>query len=80
MRSSRRSSQFLGTVRYLSILFRTSGYPSTRSTTPVDLQKCLEANSMALCFVLKSAPPTIGKMTSKHPYPNAGQRTENVEA
>jgi NAD(P)-dependent dehydrogenase (short-subunit alcohol dehydrogenase family) len=48
------------------------GPPSLDATTPSDLQKCFEANSMAPFFALKYAPPAMGKlMLRKGDYPNA---------
>lgn len=48
------------------------GPPSLEATTPSDLQKCFEANSMAPFFALKYAPPAMEKlMTRKGDYPNA---------
>lgn len=48
------------------------GPPSIDATTPNDLQKCFEANSMAPFFALKYAPPAMGKlMLEKGNYPNA---------
>ena len=40
-------------------------------TTPSDLQKCFEANSLAPFFALKYAPAAMGKLASKGNYPNA---------
>lgn len=50
------------------------GPPSLEATTPADLQKCFEANSMAPFFALKYAPPAMAKMTSKKEYPNAAPK------
>lgn len=50
------------------------GPSSLEATTPADLQKCFEANSMAPFFALKYAPPAMGKMTSKQNYPNAAPK------
>ncbi|KAL9601389.1 MAG: hypothetical protein Q9219_002565 [cf. Caloplaca sp. 3 TL-2023] len=47
------------------------GPPSITDTTPLDLQKCLEANSYAPFFALKYAPPAMGKLCEKRNYPNA---------
>lgn len=47
------------------------GPPSIDVTTPTDLQKCFEANSLAPFFALKYAPPAMGKLTAKGHYPNA---------
>lgn len=38
------------------------GPPSIGMTTPADLQKCFEANSLAPFFALKYAPPAMGKV------------------
>ncbi|PMD41537.1 NAD(P)-binding protein [Hyaloscypha variabilis F] len=58
------------------------GPPSLDATTPSDLQKCFEANSMAPFFALKYAPPAMGKlMLRKGDYPNAevkGQRYGSI--
>ena len=50
------------------------GPPSIEATTPADLQKCFEANSLAPFFALKYAPPAMGKLTSKGHYPNAAEK------
>jgi len=50
------------------------GPPSLEATTPADLQKCFEANSMAPFFALKYAPPAMAKTTPKQPYPNAAPK------
>jgi NAD(P)-dependent dehydrogenase (short-subunit alcohol dehydrogenase family) len=47
------------------------GPPSLEATTPADLQKCFEANSMAPFFALKYAPPAMSKLTEKGNYTNA---------
>lgn len=52
------------------------GPPSLEATTPADLQKCFEANSMAPFFALKYAPPAMAKMTPKQPYPNAAPKDQ----
>ncbi|KAG9245116.1 hypothetical protein BJ878DRAFT_503019 [Calycina marina] len=52
------------------------GPPSIDATTPADLQKCFEANSMAPFFALKYASPAMGKMTSKQSYPNAAPKDQ----
>src|SRR6185369_3584893 len=52
------------------------GPPSLEATTPSDLQKCFEANSMAPFFALKYAPPAMGKMTTKRNYPNAAPKDQ----
>lgn len=45
-------------------------------TTPADLQKCFEANSLAPFFALKYAPAAMGKMASKGNYPNAAPKDQ----
>ena len=50
------------------------GPPSIDATTPADLQKCFEANSLAPFFALKYAPPAMGKLTPKGHYPNAAAK------
>jgi len=50
------------------------GPPSVQDTTPADLRKCFEANSMAPFFALKYAPPAMAKTTSKGNYPNAAPK------
>lgn len=50
------------------------GPPSIDATTPDDLQKCFEANSLAPFFALKYAPPAMGKLTPKGQYPNAAPK------
>jgi len=52
------------------------GPPSLEATTPADLQKCFEANSMAPFFALKYGPPAMGKMTTKQAYPNAAPKDQ----
>lgn len=52
------------------------GPPSIDATTPADLQKCFEANSMAPFFALKYAPPAMAKTTSKGNYPNAAPKDQ----
>ena len=47
------------------------GPASIEATTPSDLQKCFETNSMAPFFALKYAPHAMEKTTSKGNYPNA---------
>ncbi|KAE8446418.1 hypothetical protein EG329_012023 [Mollisiaceae sp. DMI_Dod_QoI] len=53
------------------------GPPSIEATTPADLQKCFEANSMAPFFALKYAPPAMAKLCSKQGYPNAAPKDQN---
>ena len=50
------------------------GPPSLEATTPADLQKCFEANSMAPFFALKYGPPAMAKTTPKQAYPNAAPK------
>lgn len=50
------------------------GPPSINSTTPADLYKTFEANSMAPFFALKYAPPAMAKTTPKGNYPNAAPK------
>jgi NAD(P)-dependent dehydrogenase (short-subunit alcohol dehydrogenase family) len=50
------------------------GPPTIEATTPSDLQKCFEANSMAPFFALKYAPPAMAKTTPKGNYPNAAPK------
>ncbi|MCJ1337613.1 hypothetical protein MMC09_002895 [Bachmanniomyces sp. S44760] len=53
------------------------GPPSITTTTPADLQKCFEANSMAPFFALKYAPPAMAKLTTaKGNYPNAAPKDQ----
>jgi len=52
------------------------GPPSVEATSPADLQKCFEANSMAPFFALKYAPPAMGKTTPKQGYPNAAPKDQ----
>ncbi|TAQ84419.1 hypothetical protein B7494_g7260 [Chlorociboria aeruginascens] len=52
------------------------GPPSIESTTPADLQKCFETNSMAPFFALKYAPPAMSKTTPKKAYPNAAPKDQ----
>ncbi|KAI9888484.1 MAG: hypothetical protein M1814_006902 [Vezdaea aestivalis] len=50
------------------------GPPSLEATTPQDLQKCFETNSMAPFFALKYAPPAMAKVTPKGSYANAAPK------
>lgn len=50
------------------------GPPSIEATTPSDLQKCFEANSLAPFFALKYAPHAMAKTTPKGNYPNAAPK------
>jgi len=52
------------------------GPPSIDATTPTDLQKCFEVNSMAPFFALKYAPPAMQKTTPKQAYPNAAPKNQ----
>ena len=52
------------------------GPPSIDMTTPADLQKCFEANSLAPFFALKYASPAMGKLASKGNYPNAAPKDQ----
>lgn len=52
------------------------GPPSIEMTTPSDLQKCFEANSLAPFFALKYAPAAMGKLASKGNYPNAAPKDQ----
>ncbi|KAK3199360.1 hypothetical protein Dsin_022775 [Dipteronia sinensis] len=50
------------------------GPPSIDATTPSDLQKCFEANSLAPFFALKYAPHAMAKTSPKGNYPNAAPK------
>lgn len=50
------------------------GPPSITATTPSDLYKTFEANSMAPFFALKYAPPAMAKTTPKGSYANAAPK------
>lgn len=52
------------------------GPPSIAETTPSDLFKLFEANSMAPFFALKYAPPAMAKTTPKGNYPNAAPKDQ----
>lgn len=52
------------------------GPPSLEATTPADLKKCFEVNSMAPFFALKYAPPAMAKTTPKQAYPNAAPKDQ----
>ncbi|KAI9710747.1 MAG: tRNA(m(1)G37)methyltransferase [Bogoriella megaspora] len=52
------------------------GPPSVADTSPSDLLKCFEANSMAPFFALKYAPPAMAKTTPKGSYPNAAPKDQ----
>jgi NAD(P)-dependent dehydrogenase (short-subunit alcohol dehydrogenase family) len=47
---------------------------SIDDTSPNDLIRCFEANSMAPFFALKYAPPAMAKTTPKGNYPNAAPK------
>jgi NAD(P)-dependent dehydrogenase (short-subunit alcohol dehydrogenase family) len=51
------------------------GPASIEETTPSDLQRCFEANSMAPFFALKYAPKAMGKLClGKREYPNSSEK------
>jgi len=50
------------------------GPSSISLTTPADLQKCFEANSMAPFFALKYAPPAMAKLCDRGKYENAAPK------
>ena len=52
------------------------GPASIDATTPQDLQKCFEANSLAPFFALKYAPHAMQKTTKKGTYPNAAPKDQ----
>lgn len=52
------------------------GPASIDATTPEDLQKCFEANSLAPFFALKYAPHAMEKTTAKGTYPNAAPKDQ----
>lgn len=52
------------------------GPPSIDATTPADLQRCFEANSLAPFFALKYAPHAMAKTTQKGSYPNAAPKDQ----
>ncbi len=52
------------------------GPPSLADTSPSDLQRCFETNSMAPFFALKYAPPAMAKTASKGDYPNAAPKDQ----
>ncbi|KIX03659.1 uncharacterized protein Z518_07212 [Rhinocladiella mackenziei CBS 650.93] len=52
------------------------GPPSIDLTTPADLQKCFEANSLAPFFALKYAPHAMQKTTPKGNYANAAPKDQ----
>ncbi len=52
------------------------GPSSIADTSPDDLRKCFEANSMAPFFALKYAPPAMAKTTAKGNYSNAAPKDQ----
>ncbi|KAI6912414.1 NAD(P)-binding protein [Hortaea werneckii] len=52
------------------------GPPSITETTPPDLYKLFEANSMAPFFALKYAPAAMSKTAPKGSYPNAAPKDQ----
>lgn len=50
------------------------GPPSIDQTTPADLQKCFEANSLAPFFALKYAPHAMQKTSPKGNYANSAPK------
>ncbi|MCJ1306802.1 hypothetical protein MMC25_000445 [Agyrium rufum] len=52
------------------------GPSSLDATTPTDLQRCFETNSMAPFFALKYAPPAMAKLATKGHYPNAAPKDQ----
>ena len=52
------------------------GPPSITETTPGDVYKLFEANSMAPFFALKYAPAAMSKTTPKGNYPNAAPKDQ----
>ena len=52
------------------------GPPSITETTPADLYKLFEANSMAPFFALKYAPAAMSKTAPKGSYPNAAPKDQ----
>lgn len=52
------------------------GPPSITETTPADLYKLFEANSMAPFFALKYAPPAMAKTTPRGSYANAAPKDQ----
>lgn len=53
------------------------GPASIDATTPADLQRCFEANSLAPFFALKYAPHAMEKTSPKGNYPNAAPKDQN---
>ncbi len=54
------------------------GPASIFDTTPDDLQKTLEAHSVAPFFALKHAPAAMAKLTAKQAYPQLGAEDTEV--
>ncbi len=52
------------------------GPAAIHETTPTDMQKCFEANSMVPFFALKYGPPAMAKTTPKGSYPNAAPKDQ----
>lgn len=52
------------------------GPPSIDATTPADLQRCFEANSLAPFFALKYAAHAMEKTAQKGSYPNAAPKDQ----
>ncbi|KAI9701911.1 MAG: hypothetical protein M1836_001255 [Candelina mexicana] len=52
------------------------GPAAIQDTTPTDMQKCFEANSMVPFFALKYGPPAMAKTTPKGSYPNAAPKDQ----
>lgn len=52
------------------------GPPSIDQTTPADLQKCFETNSLAPFFALKYAPHAMQKTSAKGEYVNAAPKDQ----
>lgn len=50
------------------------GPPSIEQTTPEDLQRVWESNSLAPFYALKYAPPAMAKLCEKRKYPNASEK------
>lgn len=50
------------------------GPSSVEATTPKDLQKCFESNSLAPFLALKYAKPAMTKTATKGSYPNAAPK------
>lgn len=50
------------------------GPASISETSPADLQRCFESNSVTPFLALKYAPAAMGKMTPKGNYPNSAPK------